>query len=195
MKHRAFTLVEFIVVVLIIGVLAAILFPVFSHPYPSTPRSSCISNLKQIGLGFQQYIQDYDEKFPAVAAAGGWANAVQPYVKTWQIFHCPSAQSSRGEHTTDYYYNACLSGVKQEKIEDVSLSILMGDGLSEQPANTSLMQLPAAWRTDEKSPAWRHTGMANYLFADGHVKSLNPEKITLDKPRTNKPTFLLGRSQ
>lgn len=195
MKHRAFTWVEFTVVLVILCLLAAVLPLFLVSGRPSSPRFACQSNLKQIGLGFQQYIQDYDEKFPAVAASGGWANAVQPYIKTWQIFHCPSTQSKGGEHTTDYFTNARLSGVKQGQIENTSLSILMGDGLSEQPADYSLSQLPAAWRTNEKSPAWRHRGMANYLFSDGHAKPLKSEKITLDKPSAGKPTFLLGRSQ
>ncbi len=196
MKHKAFTWVEFAVVVALLIILPTtyFLFLVGGHGSGSR-RSSCQSNLKQIGMGFLMYAQDYNEKFPAVAASDGWTNAVQPYVKSWQIFHCPSASSNRGEHTTDYYYNARLSGVKQGQIEALELSILMADGLSGQPADYSLMQLPAAWRTDEKSPAWRHTGTANYLFSDGHAKPLKPEKITLDKPRAGHPTFLLGRSQ
>lgn len=195
MKHKAFALWEVVAVLLILAVLAAILFPVLApRPHHSSPSASCRSNLKQIGLGFLQYIQDYDEKFPAVAASGGWANAVQPYVKTWQIFHCPSAQSQRDAQTTDYYFNARLSGVKQEKIESTADSILAGEGASGKTPDYSLMQLPDAWRTDEKSPAYRHNGVANTLFVDGRVRSLKPKKITLDKPGKNNPTFLLGRS-
>ena len=193
MKHRAFTLIEMIVVVAIMLILAAILFPVLSsHPHSHGGSASCRSNLKQIGLGFLMYAQDYNEKFPAVAASGGWGNAVQPYIKTWYVFHCPSSQSKGAEQTTDYFLNARLSGVKQTKIEALELSILIADGRGGQPLNYSLSQLPDAWRKDEKSPAWRHLDMANYLFADGHVKPLKPKQVTLDKPGKNNPTFLLG---
>ena len=195
MKHRAFTLIEAIVIAMILAILAAILFPVFSHPYLVSPRSNCQSNLKQIGLGFWQYTEDYDDRFPAVAASGGWAMAAQPYIKSWQIFHCPSANSGGAERITDYFTNSRLACTKRENIEDPGISILAGDGMARQLPNSSLSQLPAKWRADKASPAWRHIKMANYLFADGHVKSIKPAKITLDKPRAGHPTFLLGWSR
>ena len=195
MKHRAFTLVEMIVVVLILAVFAAILFPIFTHPNRNSPRSQCQSNLKQIGLGFLMYAQDTNDHLPAVAASGGWVNAAQPYIKTWYVFHCRATNSNRDEQITDYYMNARLSGVNTRNIENVGISILLGDGTANQAPDYSLMQLPEAWRVDETSPAWRHLETANYLFADGHVKSLKPEKITLDKPGKNNPTFLPGWSR
>jgi prepilin-type N-terminal cleavage/methylation domain-containing protein/prepilin-type processing-associated H-X9-DG protein len=99
--RRAFTLIELLVVISIIAILAAILFPVFGRARENARRSSCQSNLKQIGLGALQYTQDYDEKiffsFVGSASAGSdattnykWMDAVQPYVKSEQIFNCPS---------------------------------------------------------------------------------------------------------
>lgn len=61
---RAFTLIELLVVIAIITLLAAILFPVFARARENARRSSCQSNLKQIGIGIAQYTQDYDEKMP-----------------------------------------------------------------------------------------------------------------------------------
>jgi prepilin-type N-terminal cleavage/methylation domain-containing protein/prepilin-type processing-associated H-X9-DG protein len=61
---RGFTLIELLIVIAIIALLAAILFPVFSRARESARRSSCASNLKQIALGMMQYAQDYDEQLP-----------------------------------------------------------------------------------------------------------------------------------
>ncbi|BCM89799.1 hypothetical protein IAD21_01647 [Abditibacteriota bacterium] len=63
-ERLAFTLIELLVVIAIIAILAAILFPVFSRARENARRTSCLSNLKQLGLGMMQYTQDYDEKYP-----------------------------------------------------------------------------------------------------------------------------------
>ena len=151
-----------------------------------------MSNLKQIALGFAQYTQDYTEKLPpAKNAKGGWADLIFPYVKSTQIFQCP-ADESNADKTSDYFFNARLSGVSMEKIPSPTLTISMGDGLSDQSFDAHLSQLPATWLHDSGSPAFRHLDGAHYAFADGHAKWFKPEKITLDKPSANNPTFLIG---
>src|SRR5690625_3031445 len=73
-RQKAFTLIELLVVIAIIAILASILFPVFARARENARRASCLSNLKQIGLGVMMYTQDYDEKYPLYAwrtAAGG----------------------------------------------------------------------------------------------------------------------------
>ena len=57
-QQRGFTLIELLVVIAIISILAAILFPVFARARESARRTSCLSNLKQIGLGVMMYVQD-----------------------------------------------------------------------------------------------------------------------------------------
>ena len=97
--RKGFTLIELLVVIAIIAILAAILFPVFARARENARRASCSSNLKQIGLGLMQYAQDYDEALPIIwyNIPGGttyWMDQVQPYVKSYQLFKCPS--DSRG---------------------------------------------------------------------------------------------------
>ena len=105
--RRGFTLIELLVVIAIIAILASILFPVFARARENARRASCQSNLKQIGLGFVMYAQDYDEHMPSgfLANTGvpypngtaytyqSWRVAVFPYVKSVQLFNCPSASA------------------------------------------------------------------------------------------------------
>jgi prepilin-type N-terminal cleavage/methylation domain-containing protein/prepilin-type processing-associated H-X9-DG protein len=93
--RRGFTLIELLVVIAIIAILAAILFPVFARAREKARQASCQSNEKQIVLGLLMYNQDYDERFMSVRQCpGGWNQLVQPYVKNWQLFECPSYEAS-----------------------------------------------------------------------------------------------------
>ena len=97
-NKRGFTLIELLVVIAVIAILAAILFPVFARARENARRSTCASNLKQIGLGIMQYTQDYDETTPldffqvgAVGSDGAsWRLTIYPYVKSSQIYMCLS---------------------------------------------------------------------------------------------------------
>lgn len=183
---RAFTLIEAVVVVAIIVILAAILFPVFARTRCTEGRRPvCQSNLKQIGLAFIQYAQDYDERFPPARLSGaqGWADGLQPYCKSRQLFQCPSAPTAMADDfSTDYFYNQRLARVTQQKVPSVAQTILAGDGDDNAPTWNSWAQLPSDALINEQSPAQRHLGVGNYLFADGHVKSCAPGAISNKSP-------------
>src|SRR6266571_1849729 len=91
-RKSAFTLIELLVVIAIIAILAAILFPVFARAREKARQTTCMSNLKQIGLALMQYAQDYDEHWPS-ADWWGYKKVIMPYTKADLVFKCPSEGS------------------------------------------------------------------------------------------------------
>jgi prepilin-type N-terminal cleavage/methylation domain-containing protein len=116
---RGFTLIELLVVIAIIAILAAILFPVFARAREQARKTTCLSNLKQIGTAALMYVQDYDETFPWLMQDGrnnndttGFSTRMtagppnlnnvrglfmevvfQPYIKNYGLFACPTLQA------------------------------------------------------------------------------------------------------
>ena len=193
-----FTLIELLVVIAIIAILAAILFPVFARARENARRASCMSNLKQIGLGWLQYTQDYDEKCPPLMTCSSdpadsgpsgscltprvmWYSTptvpglLDPYVKSSQVFACPSQKTALG-----YGYNRrgfCLWPGYTGAGTDGTITSLAAINV---PAQLIVMadsnagsyviynQLSTAG-TNGIAPVHLETG--NVLWADGHVKS------------------------
>ncbi len=90
----AFTLIELLVVIAIIAILASILFPVFARARENARKASCQSNLKQIGISMQMYLQDNNSIFmPYMQGPTTSPRALlEPYNKSRQIWVCPSEQ-------------------------------------------------------------------------------------------------------
>ena len=112
-SRHGFTLIELLVVIAIIAILAAILFPVFARAREKARQTSCLSNIKQLSLGFLMYVQDYDETFPpANYYDASWTQEyswdyhvdwgtgsyevglIGPYTKNAEISKCPSLRSA-----------------------------------------------------------------------------------------------------
>lgn len=187
LRRRAFTLIELLIVIAIIALLAAILFPVYGRVRENARRSSCQSNQKQVGLSIKQYLQDNDEKFPLSAVSSapyGWADAIQPYLKNTQVLHCPSDPaatnpSPSGYGYSSYFYNFLLSGVTESKVVYSSCTIMNGDGKigSSGDIGTARYALDGGTGVDQladlsNAHPQRHLEGANYAFSDGHVKWL-----------------------
>jgi len=129
-SNRGFTLIELLVVIAIIALLAAILFPVFARARENARKSSCMSNLKQVGLGWMQYAQDYDEQVIPYTTTGGsfptgapgwtafaWNRSIQPYLKSIQVIRCPSEARNPD---TSYGYNMTV-GNNGRSLADIPL--------------------------------------------------------------------------
>lgn len=163
---KGFTLIELLVVIAIIAILAAILFPVFARARENARKSSCQNNLKQLALGFKQYINDFDERFPLVAVVNtaspnttyappyGWADALQPYIRNTQVYQCPSDAAEGTDDSvtlgfSDYWYNRnfvrhiprggtnfVITGANESMLGSVAQTVISGDGGSTQGTNT-----------------------------------------------------------
>jgi prepilin-type N-terminal cleavage/methylation domain-containing protein/prepilin-type processing-associated H-X9-DG protein len=100
-----FTLIELLVVIAIIAILAAILFPLFASAREKARQTACLSDQKQLGLAFLQYVQDYDETYPVIATStdSSWAWRIYSYVKEPRAFWCPD--DLRGLNAVNGYPN------------------------------------------------------------------------------------------
>jgi prepilin-type N-terminal cleavage/methylation domain-containing protein/prepilin-type processing-associated H-X9-DG protein len=106
-RRSGFTLIELLVVIAIIAILAAILFPVFARAREKARQNTCLSNVKQLTLGFLMYTGDYDGYYPlGLAGQGGgwntgptWRGLIYPYVKNVGIYRCPSQSSAPNSST------------------------------------------------------------------------------------------------
>ena len=183
-RKKGFTLIELLVVIAIIAILAAILFPVFARAREKARTASCLSNQKEICLGFKMYTNDYDEKFPGGGAwvgcsCGGvcYADKIYSYVKNAQIYHCPSDSNLPAGNLGDaslcsYGYNTNVADVSEAQCEAVASTILTGDAVS----YTDFRQITVY--NDGDLDADRHSDGANYSFLDGHGKWVRQTQIS-----------------
>ncbi len=143
-RCAAFTLIELLVVIAIIAILAAILFPVFARAREQARKTACLSNTKQLGLGFMMYAQDFDESLPSVWFGDGpgrswpwvvwpgsvdwngvFTHAVMPYIKNKQILQCPSGTTNKrwsNVNGISYGYSEYIYNFEQgfSKLADLS---------------------------------------------------------------------------
>ena len=171
-SRQGFTLIELLVVIAIISILAAILFPVFARARENARRTSCLSNLKQMGLAAMQYAQDYDESYPKGSIAGSnpypdgpgwlgglwlWPQVLYPYHKSRQVFRCPSSSvnltHSSGAPTPTYgnyganrliIVDAATAPVKMAALRSVANTYMFMDsgGYLIQPIGASSATVP-----------------------------------------------------
>ncbi len=165
---------------------------------------SCVSNLKQIGLGLAQYAQDNDENLPAGTQAEpgvGWAGQPYPYIKAQIVFRCPEDKARDVPYTVSYALNSNIArrirnGGFQAKSHALTPDIVTVFEVTSGLADITSGDEGASRGATRFSPAGdgspgglfpadaqyaldRHRGRANYLFADGHVRDLPPRQADI----------------
>ena len=149
-RHYAFTLIELLVVIAIIAVLAAILFPVFAQAREKARQTTCLSNMKQVGLAFAQYLSDFDSMYPTcdndkakitgkppepeTPDADGpperdWHIVLQPYVKNFGVLRCPSDTSQAAKDpqnpnfdNKEYVSSYTVNGWSEYQLKEAALT-------------------------------------------------------------------------
>lgn len=191
-KKIIFTLVELLIVIAIIAILAALFLPSLQKAKQRTKQIQCYSGLKQIGIGFAEYANDYDGW---VAPGGGlWFNLLRTYLnlegnlkvdneKTCGIFKCPGWELMSGSPNYpgwSYVINYHVAGegtastLKYQKrfslISNPGSIVLIADG-----ANNTTSRTPSRNYTHDGTSSYvyafskRHLGRTNILFCDLHT--------------------------
>lgn len=206
MKRIGFTLIELLIVIAIIAILAAILFPVFASAREKARQASCSSNEKQLGLAYLQYAQDNDEQ---VCPSRGWIYFMYAYVNSKQVFVCPDDRPMNGKSAPNdsYMINGLISApgkyANTAKWSAPSMTVflgecggyylsntftnntaspqMLGDVFGPDPTNgCGEMGVPRGVTFSSyyqcSTTGW-HNGGSNVLFLDAHVKWLMANQI------------------
>jgi prepilin-type N-terminal cleavage/methylation domain-containing protein len=168
----AFTLIELLVVMAIIGVLAALLLPVLSRTKESGRSTACVSNLHQIGIALQIYVDGnnnrlpvmrdraMDTNSPATNALPGVELVLKSELGNTDVLRCPSDFKGIFERTgSSYSWNSLLNGQSADNLKVLGL-------------NFNPHAIPVFYDKEGFHAARGPDKAVNYLYADNHIKNL-----------------------
>lgn len=162
MKRRGFTLLELLIVISIIAILASILFPVFARARETARRSSCASNLSQLGGALNMYAQAYDGHFPR--KNNSYA-ALYRYVRNVDIFYCPSDSAERHwimKTVNSPNIESSYLSSYQVPTQTASSYVIKGGLTNDDRADMIIAGEACAW----------HGDLVNVLYIGGTVKGI-----------------------
>ena len=177
MKKRGFTLIELTVVISIIAILASILFPLFARARETARRSTCASNLQQIGGALNMYAQNYDGRYPAKNNEFG---LLYSYASNQDIFYCPSDSADHYWEMKSVTTRARIgSGFQQDMVpvRTYSSYVYRGGLTNDDRADTPIASEAHIW----------HSDVANVLHLGGSVKGVHAEDYKPVVTPTQKP--------
>ncbi len=164
MKTGGFTLLELLVVLAIVGILAAIAVPLTGAARARAQSAACLANLQGLGVALNAYLGDHNMVMPPLAAGRRSLdeevpvidNTLNAYAGDKKVFACPADRSLAAATGTSYYWNSALSGQSA-----VSLNLF---GIVSDMSRIPVLVDKEGWH--------RHSAdKVNHLFADGHVQN------------------------
>jgi prepilin-type N-terminal cleavage/methylation domain-containing protein/prepilin-type processing-associated H-X9-DG protein len=160
--QKAFTLVELLVVVTIIGILIALLLPAVMASRAAARTNHCASNLHQIGIAFQGFKEKYGKTPDTTTVLHG----LGPFLEnTRSVYVCPEV--SEPDENVSYGVNMCVHLLLGESFKvilaDSHVDLLEYEGTDQETWNEDI--------------APRHNGVMNFLFYDGRVERRVPTEL------------------
>ncbi|NLX06132.1 MAG: prepilin-type N-terminal cleavage/methylation domain-containing protein [Phycisphaerae bacterium] len=197
-RQRGFTLIELLVVVAIIAVLVAMLLPALGQAREQARQVACQSNLRQLGVGFICYLDEWYEKLPpgyVGATAMSWYRYLDKYTHYVResgkdILSCLSDQTQNSEHVSYranfMYFQWAWSPpggfFPYREVNEPNMKVAVAEGSSAVYWEVYIQPKYSAADPDNYPPGVheRHSRGANYLWMDWHVtwESNVPHKDT-----------------